>query len=281
MNPPIAHWPRWVVSVFILYRLASSVGHADAPLPACVFYGEVRDEYGVPYLGDAEVILRVGGRECSRWPILGMLTPGVNFRLVLELDDGTDPVYAAYAARPGQTVTLSVRAQGGETPILEKRALVVGQPGDLIEVNVTRGTDADDDGLPDEWEQRLIANSAGTLTGITQVQPEDDFDGDGVCNLEEYLGGTYPFLNDDYFCVEETTLVENDRLRLRFLTTLGMSYQVMATDRLGPDAEWQLVPFAVSAGTAPDHDDLVGNGFYADVYVTLSIPFRFFCLQAR
>lgn len=281
MKSPAAHGRRWLVPLALACLAGGGAARADLPLPACVFYGEARDAYGMPYVHTAEVVLRVDGRECSRWPILGMLAPGVNFRLTLELDDGTGPSYAPYAARPGQPVTLSVRGPGGEQPILETQPLHAGQPGDLIEVRVTRGTDTDGDGLPDEWERFLIAGSGGILTGIAQVRPEDDFDGDGVSNLEEYLAGTYPFLRDDYVYVEDARLVGNQRLRLRFFTTAGFSYQVMASERLGAEAGWQPVAFAVSDGAPADRDALAGDGSYADVYVPLSLAHQFFVLQVR
>ena len=51
------------------------------------------------------------------------------------------------------------------------------------------GVDADNDGLPDAWEQTygfnsLVADSAG------------DLDGDGLTNLEEYTAHTNPNLSD-------------------------------------------------------------------------------------
>ncbi len=46
------------------------------------------------------------------------------------------------------------------------------------------GPDTDDDGLPDAWE----LTNLGTLDG----DPDDDADGDGTTDLEEYLAGTDP-----------------------------------------------------------------------------------------
>ncbi|MES2657727.1 MAG: alpha-L-rhamnosidase C-terminal domain-containing protein [Verrucomicrobiota bacterium] len=53
--------------------------------------------------------------------------------------------------------------------------------------------DIDKDGLPDDWELRIInAHGDDAITTIQQVQPEDDFDGDGATNFEEYVAGTAP-----------------------------------------------------------------------------------------
>lgn len=45
-------------------------------------------------------------------------------------------------------------------------------------------TDTDNDGIDDDWETTLFGDLTQTATG--------DFDNDGVCNLDEYNGGTNP-----------------------------------------------------------------------------------------
>lgn len=54
-------------------------------------------------------------------------------------------------------------------------------------------TDADNDGLPDEWEQQIIdADTNDAIDTIADVLPEDDFDGDGFTNTQEFTGDTDP-----------------------------------------------------------------------------------------
>jgi hypothetical protein len=261
---------------------ALGFGHCGVPQPPCVFYGQARDEYGYPYLRDAEVILRIQGRVCSRWPILGMLAPGVNFKLPLELDDGATTSYASYAAHSGQTVTISVRAQGGERPIIETAIPTVGQSGDLIGIYTTTGTDTDGDGLPDAWEQILIENSGGALTDVTQVLGQDDFDADGVSNLDEYRAGTYAFLQDDFPKVEEVTRLTNGKVRLRFLTTPGISYRAYQATQLGTDAVWNPVRLTLTeADGATSFDAVVGNGNFVSVYVGAAESIQFYRLVAQ
>ncbi|HOY58074.1 MAG TPA: hypothetical protein PK640_08040, partial [Verrucomicrobiota bacterium] len=55
--------------------------HAGLPQPLCVFYGQARDGYGLPYRADADVILLRGTNEIARQTINGSLAPGVNFAL--------------------------------------------------------------------------------------------------------------------------------------------------------------------------------------------------------
>jgi hypothetical protein len=68
---------RALIGLFVVCSLSLTVSFATVPFPSCVFYGEARDEFGWPYVGNADVILRVDGRECSRWSIMGVLAPGV------------------------------------------------------------------------------------------------------------------------------------------------------------------------------------------------------------
>ncbi|MBU3907323.1 MAG: hypothetical protein KKA64_03675 [Nanoarchaeota archaeon] len=54
-------------------------------------------------------------------------------------------------------------------------------------------SDTDNDGLPDSFEQDIIdANLTDNITLISQVKPGDDFDNDGLTNLEEYENDTDP-----------------------------------------------------------------------------------------
>ena len=57
-----------------------------------------------------------------------------------------------------------------------------GHPGEQVRQDLSLGHGNDQDGLPDEWENWLIANSAGARKSIADVRPEDDFDADGASN---------------------------------------------------------------------------------------------------
>lgn len=61
-----------------------------------------------------------------------------------------------------------------------------------------RADDQDGDGLPDDWERRIIAaDTSGTYHSIWDVQPGDDIDGDGLTNREEFLNRTDPMTGDN------------------------------------------------------------------------------------
>jgi hypothetical protein len=54
----------------------------------------------------------------------------------------------------------------------------------LATAGLARAADSDGDGLPDEWERAYF--------GDLRYGPDDDPDGDGYTNLEEYNAGTDP-----------------------------------------------------------------------------------------
>lgn len=87
--------------------------------------------------------------------------------------------------------------------------------------------DADADFMGDNFEQRIIdADDADTYSVLEDVLPEDDFDGDGITNLDEFVDGSdptqYDLLGDingdcrvnmaDYFALADNwgTLGENE-----------------------------------------------------------------------
>jgi hypothetical protein len=254
---------------------------AHLPLGCCVYYGQVRDDHGQPYTAGAEVVLRLGTTEVTRTRVNPALAPGVNFRLTLPLDDGQATAYAGHAARPGDPIQILLRTGGTDRLLAETRARTAGQPGDFIGVFVSTGTDEDHDGLPDAWEWELVRYSGGLLQNPAEVLPDDDFDADGMSNLDEYHAGTYAFLDYDFLHIAELNRLPEGRVRLRFLTSPGVTFQILAATDLGPDATWQPVAFGFESDDTDPHQALLGDGFYTSVTVAAAPETRFFRLVAR
>ena len=133
-------------------------------------------------------------------------------------------------------------------------------------INATAGTDTNHDGLPDQWEQELVYWSFGALTNISQMNPQDDFDGDGQSNLAEYLAGTFAFLNYDYFYAEDYGMTTNGRFRITFLSVPGKIYGARYVTDTGL-SRWTPSPIAVSDTADFQTTPIEGNGDWLSIYV--------------
>jgi hypothetical protein len=102
---------------------------------------------------------------------------------VVNVSDPLTPVTSL--SLPNLTQGLRVRAQGGVVLTAEDEAglgIMNASPND-INLN----------GIPDATDQQIAdANPNDPLRTVWDVQADDDFDHDGLSNLEEYLAGTQP-----------------------------------------------------------------------------------------
>ena len=62
----------------------------------------------------------------------------------------------------------------------------------MTNINITLiNPDTDADGLPDWWEIQIVnSNTNDSITTVDNLLPDDDFDGDGVSNQDEWSGET-------------------------------------------------------------------------------------------
>ncbi len=267
---------------FVLIIVLTSSFVSAVPQAMCVYYGQAMDQYGWPYMSGADVILRSGTNEIARHAIDGSISPGVNFALYVSLDDGasTQP-YSDIALEAGDDVTIVVRDSRGEQLIMQTNALpVVGVPGEVILVNVTVGTDSDSDGISDAWEQELVNISTNpAITSIEDVNPEDDYDGDGASNWHEYLSGNFAFLDYDYFFIEKVAYVA-DRIKLELLSVPGKAYSVAYKTNLMSDT-WMDCEFAATETGVAATGLVEGDGDWLSFYVDYTNSTRYFQLKVK
>jgi hypothetical protein len=281
----------------VLAGLSSWPAAAGFPRPSFTLYGQARDPYGWPYMTNATVNLLVNGKVYKTCAIAGSISPGVNFLFRLPLDEGAGLPYDNLAARSGDTLQITIVA-GGQTWNINKlfslitveellglanqlsppgnlvpgNLPLVGQPGGIVGLNVTAGTDDNNNGIPDAWEQWIVDNSWDSrIQSIYDVQGQDDFDGDGVSNFNEYLAGTDPAWNKDYIRIEELERTANGRLGLKFLTIPGKSYRIVSASLAGSLArQWQSCAYAKSPTGDLQSGFFEGTGFYLSLYVEMS-----------
>ena len=296
------------LALTVLIGWSSWPAAAGFPRPSFILYGQARDPFGWPYLTNATVNLLINGKVFKSCPIAGSLCPGVNFLFRLPLDVGTGLPYDNLAARSGDTLQITIVADG-QTWIINKlfaRITVeellglaqpssfpanpvpgslplVGQPGEIVGINVTAGTDDNNDGIPDEWEQWIVDNSWDPrIQSIYDVRPQDDFDGDGVSNLQEYLAGTDPAWDQDYLRIEELERTDNGRLGLKFLTIPGKSYRIISASLTGPGTwQWQACPYSKSPTGDPQSGAFEGTGFYLSLYVDITQAANLFRVEVK
>ncbi len=219
--------------------------NAEPATPDMVIYGQARNSFGFPYIADdnAEVVLRnSNGEEVLRRKIGTVISPGVNFVLHVPMDLGyliQNVIdlgrYRDNAFRETEDLLISVSENGNEIPVIEygSQNLKTSATGTFLQVDLTTGTDADGDGIPDEWELFIIADDeTDSLSSIEDVLATDDYDADGLTNLAEFHSLTLPNWNLDSFRIIFFDQLDNQQYRLFFLSKPGKSYEVYSSTDL-------------------------------------------------
>lgn len=258
---------RTIVNIGLLVCMAVAVQAQNAvPLPPFTVYGMVKSWNGRAYSSNdnATVIAKIGGVEVDRCQAASGVYPDLNYRIHIPM--ASAPVSGKGST--GDSISFEVYYDGqthavppGETPP------VVGQTGTAMACNLVVGTDVDGDGMPDEYENLLLPYyvEAGRGTSIWNILPNDDFDGDGYSNEQEFIAGTIPVEESDFLKIDEFKQSAAGLMALRFLSAPGRTYTVPQTTNL-ISTVWTPSELSLASNVTPS------QAFYSspsDAYVTL------------
>ena len=214
-----------------------AAAQAYPPAPFHRIYGSVRDDHGNPLAtGVGAIILSgSGNQEIIRGTSDTDIGIGINYSLSVPSDSGTTAqLYTVSALRPMLPFTIRVViANVSYVPLQMVGATwTIGDPSLSTRLDLTLGIDSDNDGLPDQWEYDLIdSDLTGRLQTLADVNPNDDLDGDGLTNLQEYIAGTYALdVTDGLFL--HILSVDNGLARLQFLAIKGRTYTISSSANL-------------------------------------------------
>jgi hypothetical protein len=147
-----------------------------------------------------------------------------------------------------------------------------------VNINLSLGVDTDGDGIPDDWEWMVIANSGGRVTSLSQVGPGHDLDGDGIPDDKEFLLGTFAFLPDDQLRMGSLTRVGNGRLSFSFTPIDGVVYWVEFSAGL-ESPTWSICPVSLTQAGPLTAGTFKGGTQAMTVYFDPSNPTRFWRLK--
>ncbi len=133
-------------------------------------------------------------------------------------------------------------------------------------VSRTSPEDVDGDGLPDAWEQEIIAAANDPLMRtLLEVRPVDDADLDGLSNFGEYAAGTNPIDPASVLAILATGLEPDGRIFVEFPVVAGRTYTIW---KVQDGSDWTAAD-SVTAATDGVHRwiapaaDSARRGFYA------------------
>lgn len=260
------------------------------PQAPVITYGLVRDPYGTPLTKASSATLELvrnaarDGTVYARAAVGDSGIPGMNYRLSLEIDS-SGPT-RANAVCAGTEMFVAATLGGSAATLSPAAVFTTPAQGGRQRLDFSTGTDVDGDGLPDEWERWVLELAGRTKSGtatdaeIAAFCPDDDADGDGMTNRQEFLAGTDPFLATDIFKIESfEVLPGTGRARLVFTSAADRTYRIVMAET--PNAPWMPVATTRTEGAELAYESYKGTGRRITVYVDAQLASQFFRVAAE
>jgi hypothetical protein len=239
-------------SLGLLILMVASVQAAIlVPLPPFTVYGKVRNWNGRAFSSSdaATVIVKVKGVEVSRCTAKSGSYSALNYRVQIPMAS----TKLAGRGEVGDPITFEVYYDGQIHAVATGTVVPkVVKPAGTLSCDLIVGSDADNDGLPDEYEALLMYyyDAAGRGSSLEDIKPDDDFDGDGYSNLQEFQAGTIPVERADFLKINQFTLLENGSFALSFLSAPGRTYRLPKSKSTSSNT-WEMAVFAQHAQETP------------------------------
>lgn len=249
-SPELVEWAALVLLTFTLtFPFTAS---AYPPAPHYTIFGLVRDQVGATLNVDgAEIILLRDGAEIGRAPIFKDLRLDSNYELNVRIDQtrASTRIYSTKAVAPQGLFSLKIVMNGQSFfPIEANGTLRVGNGGERVRLDLSLGVDANNDGLPDAW-QEWVLYQAGRRPGqtgwdIALITKQGDFDGDGISNFHEYIAGTFGGDATERFELRLTNKTATE-VSFNFYAITGKVYGIEQSSDL---QTWTALPFSLTPG---------------------------------
>jgi len=245
-----------MMNFLIMAALTISTVKTPLALPPFTFAGRLTDAAHAAF--DAADLAEVRVYTADGATLLAKSSTGVStessYNFAIDIPVAT-VAQAGYALVGTKVKLFFVDGDGNRyDSIVSEADAVVGNPGECTYLTAFLGTDANKDGIADEYAELYLLYGQCLGYDIETFDANADYDGDGQSNLAEYIAGTDPFLAEDVFDTQaisidfwpkdDAGMTLHDWTRVTFPTEKGRCYSIYTTSALDDGGTWELGTFS-------------------------------------